>query len=569
MLKLKITAICIVLIFFLTFTKVHSNLETKAFLEDDDLVVTLANPIGKIRGHILQSQNEHDIYAFQDVPYAQPPIGQSRFKPPVALNNWDGIVDTTSNTKICPQMPRSTSTIVTGLIETEDCLVLNIYSPVKPGSDSSLPVYFWIHGGSFFEGSGGISQFNPKYFLEQNIVVVTINYRLGALGFLTLNDNNIPGNLGIKDQNLALKWVSENIHLFGGNPNNVVLGGEGSGAISVGYHLLSKSSKGLFSAVIQQSGSSLNIFGNQIGYRDRAFELGRRVNSSFNSNNNTELMEHLQSVPFSDIIRAQAGFRSNEKIGFLKGEYWKPVVEDPNSSDSFVTGPMLEDFENGNFNLVPVLMGYNSEESLTELVATDEEEYESDARKVDQLPSLIANDKLNIPQKNKAKAGKAIKAIYTESKFLENKTAFVRYSSDVAYIHPLLRQAEATAKYTPVYLYKFSYALEDSVIEGTGKVGHGVDLAYFWDSPVVPAPTVDENIRKSLVKFWVNFIKNKNPTPSQDTDLQNIIWPKVDTQGFNFVNIDEIFTIETDPQRQYEEVKEELQQYLLQPFNVY
>ncbi|CAG9831935.1 unnamed protein product [Diabrotica balteata] len=569
MLKSKITAICIVLILFLTFKRVHSNLGTKAFLENDDLVVTLANPIGKIRGHILQSQNENDIYAFQDVPYAQPPIGQNRFKPPIGLNNWDGIVDTTSNTKICPQMPKSISTIVTGLIETEDCLVLNIYSPVQPGSDSSLPVYFWIHGGSFFEGSGGISQFNPKYFLDQNIVVVTVNYRLGALGFLTLNDNNIPGNLGIKDQNLALKWVSENIHLFGGNPNNVVLGGEGSGAVSVGYHLLSKSSKGLFSAAIQQSGSSLYIFGNQIGYRDRAFELGRRVNSSFNSNNNTELMEHLQSVPFSDIIRAQAGFRSNEKIGFLKGEYWKPVVEDPDNPDSFVTGPMLEDFENGNFNLVPVLMGYNSEESLREFLATDEEEYESDAKKVDQLPSLIANDKLNIPQKNKAKAGKAIKAIYTESKFLGNKTAFVRYSSDVAYIHPLLRQAEATAKYTPVYLYKFSYSLEDSVIEGTGKVGHGVDLAYFWDSPVVPAVTVDENIRKSLVKFWVNFINNKNPTPSEDPDIQNIIWPKVDTQEFKFINIDEIFTIETDPKRQYKEVKEVLQQYLMQPFNVY
>ncbi|CAH1962614.1 unnamed protein product [Acanthoscelides obtectus] len=166
----------------------------------NDLTIALRNPANsKIRGDCRSSHKGRPYRSFTNIPYAEPPIGKRRLQ-------------------------------------------------AKKEPHKKLPVLFWIHGGGFqfgsgthmFLGIGFLELYDPGLFIDENIVVVTINYRLGALGFLTTEDEVIPPNLGLRDQNLALKWVIDNIDLFGGDPGNIVLMGESAGSASVGYHLLSK-----------------------------------------------------------------------------------------------------------------------------------------------------------------------------------------------------------------------------------------------------------------------------------------------------------------------------------------
>ncbi|XP_072375912.1 carboxylic ester hydrolase-like [Diabrotica undecimpunctata] len=232
---------------------------------EDDLIVELDN-LGKIRGHILQSSEGNDFYAFQEIPYAEPPVGKLRFRPPQPHRPWDEVLNATENKKICTQKPDPNST--------EDCLVLNVYTPVKPSSNNSLPVFFWIPGGAFVTGSGSIVQYNPKL------------------------------------EHLLLNGTHDNIHKFGGDPKKITVSGESAGSISVGFHLLSRLSKGLFRSVIQQSGSSISGVFYPTNDRELAFEFGKALNSSFTSTESSDLLELLQQANYSDLVELHNRFTS-------------------------------------------------------------------------------------------------------------------------------------------------------------------------------------------------------------------------------------------------------------------
>ena len=139
----------------------------------------------------------------------------------------------------------------------EDCLVLNIYVPenvIINKKDEKLPVMIWIHGGGLMTGSGSLLDYDPVYLVNKNVAIVTINYRLGPFGFLSMGTDSVPGNAGFRDQVMAMKWVQENIADFGGNPDSVTIFGESAGALSASTHLLSPMSEGLFQRAILQSG---------------------------------------------------------------------------------------------------------------------------------------------------------------------------------------------------------------------------------------------------------------------------------------------------------------------------
>nr|XP_023024430.1 venom carboxylesterase-6-like [Leptinotarsa decemlineata] len=210
-------------------------------LAKDDIVVQLWEKKEKIRGHVLKSGKGLDHYAFQEIPYAAPPTGQNRFKEPKEPDDWKGILNTTVNKRVCMQA-LSYLNVPDSMKMSEDCLFLNVYTPMKPGNGekASLSVLFWIHGGAYFFGSGAYQYYNPKFFIDAGIVVVTINYRLGPFGFLTTADGVIPANLGLKDTILALKWVHRNIHLFGGDSKRITVAGQSVGAYSAGYLQLNR-----------------------------------------------------------------------------------------------------------------------------------------------------------------------------------------------------------------------------------------------------------------------------------------------------------------------------------------
>ena len=209
--------------------------------------------IGSRRGVIDRRSGEEKEVAwteFVGIPYAAPPVGELRFRAPQPPQQWSQprYVDE-RNLTICPQAilgklyPRSD----------EDCLYLNVYVP-DHDADVLLPVMFWIHGGGFMTGDGTPQSFGSQYWMVHEIIMVTINYRLGPLGFLTLGNEEVPGNMGQLDQLAALTWVQQNIAEFGGDKDSVTIFGQSAGAFASTSHLYSPLSKGLFKRVIAQSG---------------------------------------------------------------------------------------------------------------------------------------------------------------------------------------------------------------------------------------------------------------------------------------------------------------------------
>lgn len=176
-------------------------------------------------------------------------LNYRRLQPPIPVKPWNGTFDATRDSPKCPQPVESAAEI------SEDCLRLNIYS--KNISRSALtPVIVFIHPGGFYEGSGRSDEYGPQYFMRRNIVLVTLNYRLGALGFLSTGTSEAPGNNGLKDQVVALRWVKDHIQTFGGDPNSITIMGYSAGGISVTLHMVSPMSKGLFHKAIVMSGAA-------------------------------------------------------------------------------------------------------------------------------------------------------------------------------------------------------------------------------------------------------------------------------------------------------------------------
>ncbi|KAL3288034.1 hypothetical protein HHI36_002486 [Cryptolaemus montrouzieri] len=209
---------------------------------------------GQLEGTIMRTKGGRAFSAFLGIPYAEPPMGELRFKAPVPIKPWEGILQATKSHPFCPQEDYFSAKI----IGEENCLFLNVYTPRLPHeSKELLPVLVYIHGGAFIFGAATNENYGPEYLLDKDLILVTPNYRLGALGFLSTNDDVSPGNYGLKDQSLALKWVNKNIKHFGGDPDSVTVGGVSAGGASSHYQLLSPLNTGLFKGVISQSGISL------------------------------------------------------------------------------------------------------------------------------------------------------------------------------------------------------------------------------------------------------------------------------------------------------------------------
>ena len=191
--------------------------------------------------------NENGLRMYRGIPYAAPPTGDLRWRPPAPVQSWNGTRDATVFSAMCPQ-PSTSNPTAGGM--SEDCLYLNVWTPAK-NADDKLPVMVFIHGGAFAEGTGSDPLYNGTALARKGVVVVTLNYRMGALGFLTHPQldkesiTNSSGNYGLLDQQAALRWVQKNIGAFGGDPSRVTIFGQSAGGSSILVHLVSPQSKGL------------------------------------------------------------------------------------------------------------------------------------------------------------------------------------------------------------------------------------------------------------------------------------------------------------------------------------
>src|SRR5436305_9874261 len=198
----------------------------------------------------LAGLRQGDLFAFKGIPYAKPPVGPLRWRAPERAPSWAGVRDATRFGPICPQAPTQIEALLGGTLgeQSEDCLYLNIWTPACDGG--KRPVMVWIHGGAFVIGAGSQGLYNGRHLSARDVVVVTINYRLGAFGFVNLadaTDGQSPGtgSEGIADQLLAIQWVKKNIATFGGDTDNITVFGESAGAMSVAALMAAPAARGL------------------------------------------------------------------------------------------------------------------------------------------------------------------------------------------------------------------------------------------------------------------------------------------------------------------------------------
>lgn len=314
--------------------------------------VVVSTPSGKLEGTDLGGCLE-----FRGVPFATPPVEALRYRPPQKLEPWVGVRDATTFGSVAPQNDAASVVVRRALggptVQSEDCLYLNVWTPAA--DMTRRPVLVWIHGGAFTVGTGGSELYNGTRMAQRgDVVVVTINYRLGAIGFLNADglfgpDNGIVPNVGLHDQIEALRWVRDHIEAFGGDPERVTIFGESAGGMSVGTLLGAPTAQGLFHRAILQSGASHNVStpakATQVA---KLFveELGRDGGSP----------EAVRGAPVGALLRAQAEVapKLGVRLGILP---WQPSID-----GVLLPEAPLDAIRHGRVTPVPTIVGTNKDE---------------------------------------------------------------------------------------------------------------------------------------------------------------------------------------------------------------
>ncbi|XP_069697219.1 juvenile hormone esterase-like [Periplaneta americana] len=494
----------------------------------------LRTNLGDIVGSTAWSESGKPFCSYRAIPYAEPPTGNLRFKAPQPTGRWSGVLKARTEGPICVQL------FLGVVMGEEDCLYLNVYTPVRtPNSPQKLPVIVFIHGGKFVFGSGASVASAPDFIMNEDVIFVTINYRLGVLGFFSTGDDEAPGNFGLKDQVAALRWVQHNIAQFGGDPKKVTLMGQSAGSKSVHLHMFSSLSKGLFQRAISQSGSafSLNIQP-LMDYTSQARQQAQIVGCS--TNNSAQLVRCLRGVDVRALV--------SEELNL-----WQPVLEKRSSSnpEPFLTASPLELVQSGDFYKVPWLMGSTSQEGafmgarkIVSLVQRQAFSEHMDEEGPDIFTLGLSLNQSQIPEN-----WKRIRHFYFgEGNNTVSKDALSKLYTDRMVVHSVHKAAvlHSQAGQRPIFKYNFGYRGKYSYVDfqlykmtpvDLGVV-HTDDLIY-----LVPLPTMrwwpeghpDLETLHVMVAMWTNFAKYGNPTPN----CANIglVWQPFNTSTHAYLNI--------------------------------
>lgn len=289
-----------------------------------------------------------------------------RFRAALPEPPWNGEKRATTYGPQCCQIPVLTNKYA----GQEDCLFLNVYLRDFPHDNSTIPVMVWFHGGAFKGGAGDFPITGPEYLIHEGVILVTLNYRLGPLGFLNLNTEDAPGNAGLQDQILALKWIRRNIRGFGGDPENILIFGQSAGAASVDALMLSPAAKGLFQKAITQSGSILNPWAIVSNPVDQAFRLGESL--GFIGNSTQELAWFLKNTTERKLIENSLKLEPPYEERNIMNILFAPSIDkqsacNENDTDYYqavLPEHPLEILKKGNYNHVPYMSGFTSDEGL-------------------------------------------------------------------------------------------------------------------------------------------------------------------------------------------------------------
>ena len=310
----------------------------------------------KTKYGVLEGLAEEGFNVFRGIPYAKPPVGELRFKTPLECEPWEGVREAFEFGSICPQVLITDGYYYKEFYadprfippQSEDCLYLNIWVPAEK-RDEKYPVAMWIHGGSFDHGWGSEEEFDGEIFARKDVILVTINYRVGPFGFLALPElreedpNGSTGNYGLLDQLMALKWIRENIAAFGGDPDRITVFGQSRGSISTQCLVSSELTEGMISRAILQSGTGLPGIGFSL---ENAYSTGCKVKELVERNN----IEELRKVPAEKLVDI------TEEL-YRRGGSYRPVT------DGYVLKELLRNvLSKGEIRDIPYMLGMTKDD---------------------------------------------------------------------------------------------------------------------------------------------------------------------------------------------------------------
>ncbi|KAF5292796.1 hypothetical protein FQA39_LY13841 [Lamprigera yunnana] len=497
----------------ITEQEVHKFVAVRAFGNP-----TVESTTGPVQGRYMTSYGGRIVAAFEGIPYAMPPVGALRFEEPKPVKPWtDTIVANT--TYVCMQFIPIVMT--SGIMGTEDCLYLYIYVPKENiTGDENWNVIVHIHGGAFMLGAPKYMA-SPAYITDKDVVYVSFNYRVGIFGFLSTEDETVPGNNGLKDQVMALKWIQANIKSFGGNPNSVTLTGLSAGGASVHYHYLSPMSKGLFHRGFSQSGTALNTWALTENPLEKTLKLAALVNCS--SQTMKVMISCLKEKPHEDILTALKQFFIF--INAIPFTPFGPVIE--KGSTAFLPDHPYNLLRNGKINDYPWITSNTKNEGIypvgffilyRKLEEINERWDEIMPCALDYNDTASERDKIAIAQKIRKRYFK------NESVTFNNTNKLIDLFTDRAFLTDAETAIRLHARISksPVYYYRFNYKLKMKTFFSThiSGVAHSDDGRLLF--PIIGNPEFlledDANMKDVFVNFVNNFAIRNIP------DMNNVQW---------------------------------------------
>lgn len=450
---------------------------------------------GRVAGVLDQG-----VLSFKGVPYAAPPVGALRWKPPEPVPPWSDVYVADEFGPICPQQPYPIDSpyYVQLPEQSEDCLTLNVWTAADEAD--AKPVMVWIHGGGLTRGNGALPHYDGTQIAKKGVVLVTLNYRLGRLGFTALQElstespEGVSGNYGLLDQIAALEWVQRNIAQFGGDPENVTIFGESAGAWSVCYLYASPLAKGLFHHAIAQSGSSLRIAQNP--------GKAERIGADFMEAMGVRTLEDLRGIPVDQLIAADSTYRPRPVIGGrLLPRQVADILGDGGGSDA------------------ELLLGVNQDEWTAFALQ-------------DALPT-------NLEELRKSFGGalaatfEEMKAAYDVQSNADAGRAYLELGRDRAFTAGVVRWARLVAGAgRPVYFYYFTRVPPGPNSEYLGAY-HAAEIPYVFRNLAKkrrPYAQKDYDLSDMVSEYWCNFARSGDPNGPELTH-----WARFTTQDESYL----------------------------------
>ncbi len=463
-------------------------------------------PTVRVASGVLRGATEAGVTSFKGIPYAAPPVGEYRWRSPQPVKPWKGVKDAVKFCSDCAQVgfPRGADSISKN--SSEDCLFLNVWKPADTKANAKLPVMVWIHGGAFVFGSGAFPEFSGAPFTEKGVMLVSINYRLGRLGFFAFpalskeHPEEPKGNYAYMDQIAALKWIQKNIAAFGGDPNNITIFGESAGGVSVHSLLTIPSAKGLFQKAISESGGGRDgvLTGRPINKdgADKYYPVSAEtIGINFAKRYGIEGTDAAALAKLRALTVAQVVDGGQETAG----QGGPPTYPGPILDGKLVVETAQSAYEGGRQAKVALIIGSNSAEVPAGFV---------NAHSNEELLNLFGSMKDDAAR------------VYNLDDTANFAKALSMVNTDKVWAEPARLTARAfVAKGAPAYIYLFSYVAPSMQQWMRFGAAHASEIPYVFDdlrerNGATIAPR-DREVAKMMNTYWTNFAKTGDPNGSE------------------------------------------------------